>query len=319
MLTDAVIQNLQKVVSEPSLAKTRYELKKLIGAGGMGTVYLVHDRELARDVALKLVQEDLDVEDFSIRLRAEARTLAQLDHPGIVSVYDVGVLDDKRVYYTMKFIEGESLEQALKNEPSLAWKLRIFRQVCETIGFAHAREIVHLDLKPGNIIVAPFGETLVVDWGIARALSQTLPSENSSQTAGTPIYMAPEQLDPGLGAVSPATDVFALGRILLFMLTGRLNDNSVDQATIRGSLVKISRPLRAICNKALSKYPENRYPSGLELMEDITRFLDQKPVKAYEETWLEISLRWLRKNKILLYLLLAYLLMRVAVAVFLRK
>jgi eukaryotic-like serine/threonine-protein kinase len=151
--------------------------------------------------------------------------------------------------------------------------------------------------------VAPFGETLVVDWGIARVLNEEL---RQSGVAGTPTYMAPEQLEEQSQGVDARADVFALGRILKFMLTS-MPDSPVPS------------PLEAICDRASNENPAERYPSASELYEDITRFLDQKSVEAYRETWLETLRRWFEKNKVLAYLVLAYLFMRLIVALFFRN
>jgi eukaryotic-like serine/threonine-protein kinase len=134
MLTPTNIKTLQRVASEPDVAHTKYELKQLLGSGGMGAVYRVYDRNLQREVALKVVQADLDEEISSNRLKEEARTLARLDHPGIVPVYEVGQLIDGRIYYTMKLIEGRRLDRAIDVTTTLTERLRIFQNVCATIG-----------------------------------------------------------------------------------------------------------------------------------------------------------------------------------------
>jgi serine/threonine protein kinase len=303
MLTPKNIKTLQRIASEPNFADTKYELEELVGSGGMGAVYRVYDRDLQREVALKVVQADLDEEISSNRLKEEARTLAQLDHPGIVPVYEVGQLIDGRIYYTMKLIEGRRLDRAIEATTTLTERLRIFQDVCATIGFAHSRGIVHLDLKPQNILVAPFGETLVVDWGIARVLND---GRRPPGVAGTPTYMAPEQLEEQSQGVDARADVFALGRILKFMLT-----SMPDSA--------IPAQLEAICDTASNQNRAKRYPSASELYEDVTRFLDLRSVEAYRETWLEALRRWFERNKVLAYLVLTYLFMRIIVALFFRN
>lgn len=303
MLTPKNIKTLQRVASEPDLTDTKYELKELLGSGGMGAVFRVYDRDLQREVALKVVQADLDEEISSNRLKEEARTLARLDHPGIVPVYEVGQLIDGRIYYTMKLIEGRRLDRAIDATTTLTERLRIFQDVCATIGFAHSRGIVHLDLKPQNILVAPFGATLVVDWGIARVLNEEL---RRPSVAGTPTYMAPEQMEEGSEGVDARADVFALGRIFKFMLT------SMPGPAVPG-------PLKAVCDTASNQNAAKRYPSASELYKDITRFLDLKSVEAYRETWFEALRRWFERNKVLVYLVLAYLFMRLIVALFFRN
>lgn len=277
-------------------------------------VYLVFDRDLEREVALKIVQIDFDKSNGSERLRREAKLLAQLDHPGIVPVYDVGCLSDGSVYYTMKFVEGQPFDVAVDPKSSLAHKLRIFRQVCATVGFAHSRGVVHLDLKPQNVLVAPFGEILVVDWGIARALGK---GKQDTGTAGTPGFMAPEQLQSSTENISPRTDVFALGRMLQLLLPDLMREGVAAERS--GPRARISRALRAICDKALSENPNDRYPSAFELTEEVTRFLDLESVEAYRESWSEAFIRWIEKNRALVYLILTYLFMRLVVAFLFRN
>ena len=159
-----LVSRLQQIGAMPDLEGTPYRLEEEIGRGGMGIVYRALDTRLERRVALKVVPPGASVE----RIRREARVLAQLEHPGIVPVHDVGDLADGRVFYTMKLVAGAGLEAWLAAGPALADRLRVFERACEPVAFAHARGIVHRDLKPQNVMIGAFGEVLVMDWGVGE-------------------------------------------------------------------------------------------------------------------------------------------------------
>ncbi|MDX2153641.1 MAG: serine/threonine-protein kinase, partial [Bryobacteraceae bacterium] len=166
-LPDDVVRHLREVCTEPDLTGTRYRLISELGRGGMGIVYLCEDTVLGREVALKVLDDP-----------AEALTLARLEHPGVIPVHDAGVLPDGRRFYAMKRVAGERLDRHLEGVPSLAARMRIFLQVCETVAFAHSRGVRNTDLKPANVMVGEFGEVLLIDWGVR---------------AGTPGFAAPER------------------------------------------------------------------------------------------------------------------------------
>jgi eukaryotic-like serine/threonine-protein kinase len=273
-LSDDAIARLRDAVEQPDLTGTRYSLLRELGRGGMGIVYEVHDQELERSVAMKVVDAEWG---------AEARTIARLEHPGIVPVHDSAVLPDGRLYYTMKLVRGVRLDRWAKQEHPLTERLRLFARICEPVAFAHASGVVHRDLKPENVMVGEFGAVLVMDWGVAHV-------------AGTPGYMAPEQ------ERSARSDVFALGAILRFLLQG----------------VTVSRPLEAVVARATAAGPTTRYADARELAEDVLRFLDGEPVTAYRENVLELAGRWLTRYQALVVLVAAYLVMRVIVFFWIR-
>ena len=203
-LDDAALARLRQSMREPDLSGTRYQLDGVAGTGGMGTVYVVRDTELGRRVALKV----LDVQDPEVeaRLRREAEVLARLEHPGIVPVHDVGRLGDGRGFYTMKLVQGERLDRYATRDLSLPERLRVFLRIAEAVAFAHAHGVLHRDLKPQNVMIGPFGEVLVLDWGLAKVLSDPAgPAGAAPQrprapgdtgdgaVLGTPGFMAPEQ------------------------------------------------------------------------------------------------------------------------------
>jgi len=188
-LGDGALDHLREVASEPDLAGTPYEIVGTIGQGGMGTVYLARDRDLDREVALKVVQLP---DDDDGRMLREARILARLEHPGIVPVHDVGVLPDGRAWYVMKRVRGSRLDEHARTL-SLPDRLRVFERICEAVAFAHAHGVIHRDLKPENVMVGPFGEVLVMDWGVAKigphppapSPSSPTPSQGEGETAKT--------------------------------------------------------------------------------------------------------------------------------------
>ena len=306
MLSNHVLAHLQHVIdtpessaAKPDLTGTKYELLEEIGRGGMGSVYLVRDRELKRNVALKV----LDIFANPVLQPTEARTLAYLEHPGIVPVHDAGTLADGRIYYAMKFVQGKRLDVYARTRPPLIELLRVFVRVCEPVAFAHSLGVVHRDLKPENIMTGSFGEVLVLDWGIAQ-----IPSEIATQSTimGTREYMAPEQATGNLDQVDARSDIFALGRILSYLLSACYGD-------------AIPRPLRAIAAKAAQVDRAARYASALDLAADIERYLEGRPVTAHRENFLERSNRLLVRNKTLVSLLAAYILMRVVIFLVFRR
>src|SRR5947209_12077622 len=171
-LSDRSLERLRRAADVPDLSGTRYRLLEHVARGGMGVVYAAHDETLDRRVALKILDFPTRNGEFARRLTREAHVLAQLEHPGIVPVHDVGTLPDGRVFYAMKFIEGQRLDQHVEAVSSLPDRLRLFLRICDAVAFAHARGVLQRDLKPANVMVGPFGEVLVMDWGLAKILRE---------------------------------------------------------------------------------------------------------------------------------------------------
>jgi serine/threonine protein kinase len=281
-LSDSVLDHLRRVSERPDFSTTRYELGEEIGRGGMGTVYAARDVILDRRVALKV----LHAANLALD---EARLAAKLEHPAIVPVYDAGTLPDGRGYYAMKLVQGQRLDQFLSMTPSLPLRLRAFQKICDAVAFAHSEGVIHRDLKPANIMTGPFGEVLTMDWGVARRADA---NQAPGNVAGTARYMAPEQ-----AAGQPhdhRADIYALGAILTDLL---------DRSG--------SRPIAAVAAKAMAADPLARYPSALDLAADVERFLESLPVSAYRERLPERFLRFTTRNKTLMLLLSAYVLVRV--------
>ena len=320
-LSDSVVARLRDLVERPDVASTRYEIVERIGEGGMGVVYLARDRELGREVALKVLRTPNPSTDERDRILREARILASLEHPGIAPVHDVGVLPDGRVFYVMKRIRGERLDGVARTGRSRAELLRLFRQVCDAVAFAHAAGVIHRDLKPQNVMLGAFGEVLVLDWGVAKLrgravepppVSATRPVDDDDTSPGavmgTPGYMAPEQLAGQSSTVDERADVYGLGGILCFLLTGEHPPAGLPQGE---RWLTVPPPLRAICERARAAVPDTRYRSASDLAADVANYLDALPVTAHREGFLERTRRVAARHRIALLLVLAYLVMRV--------
>jgi serine/threonine protein kinase len=319
----------------------RFRILRPHAEGGLGKVFVARDAELNREVALKEIQPHYAHDPYArARFTLEAEVTGRLEHPGIVPVYGLGTYADGRPYYAMRFIRGESLKEAItryhdpqKAAPTsercgeLRQLLARFIDVCQAVQYAHDRGVLHRDLKPANVMLGKYGETLVVDWGLAKAEgknadtpamhdeSQLVPASGSEveptqmgTMVGTLQYMSPEQAIGRMDLIGPATDVFALGATLYHILTGQ----APYQATTREALIpavregrfppprqikkSVAPPLESICLRALACDPTERYASAGELLQDVERWLAEEPVLAHRETFPERMNRWRRKN-----------------------
>jgi WD40 repeat protein/serine/threonine protein kinase len=322
----------------------RYRILRPHARGGLGEVFIALDQELHREVALKEIQgRHADDLDSRCRFLREAEITGGLEHPGIVPVYGLGTHDDGRPYYAMRLIRGDGLKEAIdqfhadgavQKDPGrrsleLRKLLRRFLDVCNAVGYAHSRGVIHRDLKPGNIILGSHGETLVIDWGLAKALGQHhLEADRgerplnptcddgsaptiSGTAMGTPAYMSPEQARGELDRLGPASDVYSLGATLFCLLTGRPpfegeDIESVIRAVQRGEFPSprqlnpaIDPPLEAICLKAMGRDPELRYASCKALAEDVERWMADEPMAVYREPLSTRITRWGRRHRTL--------------------
>jgi serine/threonine protein kinase len=248
-----------------------YELCEKVGSGGMGVVYRARDSRLNREVAVKLLRDDLPA-DSAVRARfvAEAQITGQLQHPGIPAVHELGSLPDGRPFLAMKLVKGRTLHELLKERPDPAHDrgrfVAIFEQVCQAVGYAHAHRVLHRDLKPGNVMVGAFGEVQVMDWGLAKVLASRdrqgaeedgddppetvaaltaidtpLAGDSATRTGavmGTPAYMPPEQAGGEVRKLDARSDVFGLGAILCQVLTGQPPFSGQDANEVRLKAVR---------------------------------------------------------------------------------
>lgn len=282
------------------IGDNRYELREELGAGGMGRVYNALDRQFSREVAVKQLLDEGTLEARE-RFATEALVTGNLEHPGIPSVYERGGGDGSPMFYAMRKVRGRTLKAALSESRDLSERLKLVPaivRVAQTLAYAHSQGVIHRDIKPSNIVIGKYGETFVLDWGIAkvRGIATTtstkdsgVASTDSSQTAygsviGTPAYMAPEQAAGNVDVLDERTDVFALGAILYHLLSGRAPyhadtiDSVLDQARtgewepIETAAPKAPRALRVICDKAMSRGQDERYQSATEIAHDLESF-----------------------------------------------
>ncbi|QPK62181.1 protein kinase [Methylomonas sp. LL1] len=308
----------------------------MIDQGGIGRVHLAYDETIGRRVAVKELLDAYTINtpsniEVANTFVHEAKITGKLEHPGIVPVYELGRRNDGQPYYVMRYVKGETLEQLIKNcaqtgsETAFTHRLKLLDNliaVCDTVAYAHSKGVIHRDLKPGNIIVGGFGETIILDWGLAQVLEDndntyfyrevlthqrhTLSDNTTSEVLGTPAYMAPEQFT---GQAGKTSDVYSLGVILYRILAGSL--------PYRGSVTDIQRQIElphaspsvkqanpsappelvAICEKAMRKQAEERFADAGELATQLKAFREGRIVNIYAYSKQELLRRFLAQNK----------------------
>ena len=330
---------------QPNEAGLRYHVLRPHAKGGLGEVFVARDVELNREVALKEIQiHHADDRDSRSRFVLEAEVTGGLEHPGIVPVYGLGQYQDGRPYYAMRFIRGDSLQQAVdrfhakalaadekgmsEGETAVEFRKLLGQlvDVCNAIQYAHSRGVLHRDLKPDNVMLGKYGETLVVDWGLAKAQGRDHESGGNSEenlqpasgsgsaatqlgsAIGTPAFMPPEQAGGRIDELGPASDVYSLGATLYYVLTGKSPFRGKDLVAMldkvqRGEFppprsVKpdVPKPLDAICRRAMATEPAARYGSPQDLADDVERYLADEPVSVHTEPFAVRARRWLRKH-----------------------
>jgi WD40 repeat protein/tRNA A-37 threonylcarbamoyl transferase component Bud32 len=314
----------------------RYAIGAEIARGGMGRVVQAWDEELRREVALKIHRGDPADTRQRRRFLEEAQIAAQLDHPGIVPVHELGLDADGRPFFSMQLVRGLDLGRILDlaQRGDDGWSrtrvLHVLLRACEAVAFAHAKGVVHRDLKPANIMVGPFHETYVMDWGLARVraaqaadgdevdtLRTAIAGEDggsplltgSGDVLGTPAYMAPEQA--ANGAADTTADVYAIGAILYHLLAGHMpyaEQGTPDADTLLRRLAvgppprlgdDVPAELRAICEHAMARAPERRYPDIGALATDLRAFLELRTVRAYATGRFAELRKWVARNRAL--------------------
>ncbi|MDB5351733.1 MAG: hypothetical protein JWN86_2980 [Planctomycetota bacterium] len=331
-------------VGSPTTAGVRFRILRPLNKGGMGVVSVALDTELDRSIALKEIRETAaDDRDYRARFLAEAEITGKLEHPGIIPIYGLGTYADGRPFYAMRLIRGDktgTLMEAIERfyrDPNPAGRVVEFRgllgrflDVCNALSYAHSKGVLHRDLKPDNILLGPYGETLVVDWGLAKAAGRADPVVSadgdrvrlnlsgselsptlSGRMMGTPEYAPPEQMTGDLPNIGPRSDVYGLGAILYCLMTGKapFSRKGIDLGELIARIESgdfppprqvrpdIDKPLEAICLKAMSRRPSGRYDSALALAADVERYLADEPVTAYREPWMARARRWTKKHR----------------------
>jgi serine/threonine protein kinase len=334
-----------------ALVSGKYETVGKLGQGGGGQVLKVLDRDLRREVAMKmLLQQHREgggiPEDVLLRFIKEAQATGQLEHPNIVPVHDLGVDGEGHIYFTLKYAQGDSLKDVIRGRRDDLFndERRKFRDlfspmqmvevligICQGVAYAHSKGIIHRDLKPENVMMGRFGEVLVMDWGLAKALGKNaLPMEQTesvadisspdgeaSQTmegsiAGTPAYMSPEQAAGKISELNERTDVYSLGAMLFEILSGHPPYKGTSALDVVKQVLTapppslssgtygfrpIPRELKSICDRAMQRDPGMRYSSVQAMRDDLQNYLLQRPVSACPDTPMQKLVKFYRRNK----------------------
>jgi serine/threonine protein kinase/tetratricopeptide (TPR) repeat protein len=320
----------------------RYTLTRLHAEGGLGKIWIAHDTDLNREVALKEIKSSTAPNPEAWRrFLKEAQITGQLEHPNIVPVYELARRkEDDQPFYTMRFLRGQSLRDAIaefhrRRAGKPANRLELQRQllepfvkVCQAVGYAHARGVIHRDLKPENVVLGGHGEVVVLDWGLAKVVGERDDDERNAREprvavsieaetkptigqVGTPVYMAPEQVEADNSAIDSRTDVYGLGAILFEILTAHppVSGSTVGEVFSKiqaGNLHRareleptVPRALEAICARALEHDRSNRYRRAEDLAEDVRRWIVDEPVSVYRDPIAVRVLRWGRHHRTL--------------------
>ncbi|MBK7403100.1 MAG: serine/threonine protein kinase [Phycisphaerales bacterium] len=322
IVTPGAFSDLRRASEPPDpVTINQYLVKRRIGVGGMGVVYLAEQEKPRREVAIKVIRPSAVTAEMLKRFELEASLLGRLQHPGIAQIYEAGTHDDgagPRPYFAMEFVDGLPLLEYFRQEhldpPA---RLEAFARVCDAVEHAHQRGIVHRDLKPGNILVDRSGQPKILDFGVARATDSDLQAStlhtDVGMLIGTVAYMSPEQVLGRAGEIDTRSDVYALGVVLYEALADRLPYDlrgRVVAAAVRTiaeeeptPLTAVSRSYRGdldtIVHKALEKAPDRRYQSASAFAEDLRRFLNNQPIIARPATTMYQFRKFARRNRAL--------------------
>lgn len=290
-----------------------YDLLEEIGRGGMGVIHRARHWQNGRTVALKqIVEHQASSPETIVRFRKEIEAVSRLEHPNILPLYEVSDTKEGVPYFTMKLARGGSLETAgakLKDDPRRA--VELLMKVARAVDYAHGQGILHRDLKPGNILLDGGGEPYVSDFGLARWIDENGDLNRTLTLAGTPGYLAPEQVYAPLSGVGRAADVYSLGAILFQLLAGRppfVGETPLGVVRQAADLVaprlrmfvpRADRDLETICARCLEREPAARYQTAGALADDLQRWLDGRPIQARPIRWPERAVRWMRRNPVM--------------------
>jgi WD40 repeat protein len=352
--SDYQLQELRQPTTKEHFAET-YDTDSArcreLGRGGIGRVFLAFDRTLGRDVAMKeLLPELLEQSDdegyterfLTTRFLREARITGQLEHPNIVPVYELGREPSGRLYYTMRVVRGRTLTSAIIESKSISERLTLvnhFAGLCQAIAYAHSRGVLHRDIKPDNVMIGEFGETFVLDWGLAKIVEESSPrslraaaslnppaneirrkpqitydanvsfNTESGSLVGTPLYMSPEQILQAPEASTPTSDVWSLGVVLYYILSGNLPFNGTTLNQLVAAILEakpisnlsnhsdVPRDLAAIVHRALAKDPKDRYSTARELVKDVAAYQAGEKVAAYDYGAMELFRRFVLRYR----------------------
>ncbi len=339
----------------------RYSIQGELARGGAGRVLIALDRHIGREIAIKELLLDLrdkrdgklrnDPQTVSLRNRflREARVTGQLEHPSIVPVYEIGKHADGIFYYTMRMVKGKTLAKAIYQAASLENRLELlphFYNICNAVAYAHSKGVINRDLKPSNVMIGEFGETVVLDWGLAKVKGQTDIGAEKLESGlrlfldadvgktvvgyaiGTPSYMPPEQAEGKVDDIDETSDIYSLGAILYQLLTGKPPYVGKTASEILRKVVapgsvnacnedqSIPPELSAIAQKAMAKKKKDRYTSATELIEDLNVYMSGGKVKVYKYSFAETFKRFASKNKALFIAsILVFLMLSISTAV----
>jgi serine/threonine protein kinase len=312
---EASREAFESVLAEANVTDTQwrlghYEILEEIGRGGMGVIYRARQQHSRRIVAVKRIfAHEVNSHETLVRFRREAEAVASLDHPNILPIYEISESEEGLPFFSMKYATGGSLRAAapaLRTEPREC--VQLMAKVARAIAYAHGKGILHRDLQPGNILLDGNGEPMVSDFGLAKWLDQSSDLTRTLETLGTPGYIAPEQTECPADKLTCATDIYSLGAILFYMLTGRppfvganvlvvIHQAAATPAPrLRSLASSLNRDLETIVARCLEREPETRYRTAGELAVDLERWLEGRPTMARRVSPPVRAWRWSKRN-----------------------